>query len=291
MGHPLLWLIYPPGPRPNWYAFHMKLQAISSPDNPLLRQIRLLHERSGREKAGLFLIEGRKPVQEALDRKLPVTHIVVSQSMLADVGAGEIPDCERLFVVDDRLFKRLVTTDSPCGMLAVAEIPTCRLEDVFASPPLVLVAESLQDPGNLGTIIRSCLAAGATGMICTGGSVDPFNPKVVRAAAGALFALPVIYDVSFAEAAAALKAQKVKLVACQMRSPRPYWQADFTGGVAVVLGNEGRGLSAEARAAVDDAISIPMCADLESLNVSVCAAVIMFEALRQRQKLGRDCSA
>ena len=269
------------------YAFHMKILPIISSSNPLLKTIRLLHDRSGRTKTGLFLVEGTKPVEEAFAKGLSIKSVVVSQTYLKHAQARLSIDIDCLLVLEDKLFANLVTTTTPPGILAVAEIPKHTPEELFcSSKPLILIAEAIQDPGNMGTIIRSALASSASGIICTTGTVDPFNPKVVRSASGALFALPILFDLSFLEAVSLVKEHGLKLLACQPRALTSYWQTDLTGAIAIVMGNEGQGLSPEVQQVVDQDISIPMDTKSESLNVAVCASLILYEALRQRHTPG-----
>lgn len=265
----------------------MKINTITSATNQLLKKIRSLHDRRGREKTGLFLIEGRKPVAEAFEKQLSIEAVVASQSYWKNnEDLQQFAHSAEIFLVEDKLFADLATTVTPEGVLAVAQAPSYTFSDLRNGKraPLVVLAAAMQDPGNLGTIIRSALAAGADGLVLTRGSVDPFNPKVVRSAMGALFALPLIVDVSLEDAIVELKKLGLKIVACQQGVSTRYFDADLTQPVAVLLGNEAQGLSDEDLAKADQLIAIPMNEQSESLNVAVCGSIVLFSAVEQRLK-------
>jgi TrmH family RNA methyltransferase len=262
----------------------LKITPITSPANPLLKKIRGLHQRSGREKSGLFLIEGAKLVNEALKKGLAVKEVVVSESFLkAGLGASHTSDISALFVVDDKQFQSLVTTEGPCGILAVAQTPVHDLEKVFGhKSPLVVIAHGIQDPGNLGTMIRTALAARATGMILTKGTVDPHNPKVVRSAAGALFSLPLVCNLDVEQVISSVKAHGLSMVACEPAAAVPFWQVDLTVPLALLFGNEGQGFPGSILKMADKTVCIPMHEETESLNVAISAAIVLFGAVQQR---------
>lgn len=264
----------------------MKITPIISDSNPLLKKLRGLQNRSQREKTGLFLIEGTKLVAEAFAKDITIEAVIVSKSYLEE-GLPQLPsvNLSTVSMVEDKLFGKLTTTEGPCGIIAIGRIPHSRVDDLFSvQAPLIVIAEAIQDPGNLGTMIRTALAAGASGMILTKGTVDRFNPKVVRAAAGALFALPIVSEIAAADALAIAKAHDLTVIACEPTANRPYWQADMTGPTALIFGNEGQGFSEPILKQATDWVSIPMSDHSESLNVAISAAVILFGAAEQRLK-------
>lgn len=267
----------------------MRINSITSEANPLLKRMRSLHQRSGREKAGLFLIEGPKALDEAQQKGVVIRDVVVSESFWKS-GQGGIGNLniEELTVVDDGLFKTLVTTTSPCGVAAIAALPRPDDKRMFRGhDALIVVGVSLQDPGNVGTLIRTALAANASGIILTKGTVDPYGPKVVRSAAGALFTMPILWDISIADAIALLREHKMRVLACDMHGQKHHFETDLTGRCAVVVANEGQGFEPETLEACDEIISIPMNENSESLNVSIAAAVVLFAAVEQRLKKGK----
>jgi TrmH family RNA methyltransferase len=262
------------------------VNTISSPDNALLKRIRGLRERKIREKTGMFLIEGTKAIIEAFDKHLRVRDLVVSESFWkqdAALIAGK--DVEVVTVVDDKMIKELSTQTTPAGIIATADMPRFGVDDLFkGAVPLVVIVHAIQDPGNLGTIFRTALAASASGVILTQGTVDCFNPKVVRAASGALFAMPTVWDLSLADAATAVRERGLRVVGCEPTAQMSLFDADLSGPIAIVLGNEGQGFTAADLEVVDEQVSIPMNPASESLNVAICGAIVLFNAVRQRRK-------
>ena len=267
----------------------MKITPIASSANVLLKKVRGLQVRQMREKQGEFLVEGAKLVCVAFAKELVVTDVLVSKSFLASgFGEAHAANITEVSLVEDKLFEELVSTQGPCGIVAVAEMLRWSVDDLFAGAvPLVVIAEAIQDPGNLGTMIRTALAARASGMILTKGTVDPFNPKVVRSAAGALFMLPIVTDMTTEDAIGWVKKHGLSLITCQMGAEKIYWEADMTGPTALAFGNEGQGFSASIVSQADDSVSIPMHQGSESLNVSISAGIILFGAVQQRAKQQR----
>ena len=262
----------------------MKIKSISSETNSSLKLIRSLHRRQAREKERLFLLEGAHCLIEACKKNLALKVIVASQNYL-EQGMEEIRqlDIDEISVVEDQVFSELATTTSSCGILAVAEMPRQKQTDISLwSPSVIAVADGIQDPGNLGTLIRTSYAACVGGLVLLKGTVDCFNPKVVRATAGALFDLPILADIEAGELTAQLKKAGIKLVICEANAEKFYFEADLKEKVALVLGNEGQGVNETLKAAADESISIPMNPDCESLNVAISGGIILFEAQRQR---------
>jgi TrmH family RNA methyltransferase len=262
----------------------MKITPISSAANPLLKRIRSLHERAGREKHGQFILEGAKLLEEAIARNVEVLDIVASTLWLAGQSeAGWKPALQEITVVEDKLFDQLYTTATSCGVIAVATAKQYCLDDCLQGDrTLIAVADAVQDPGNLGTMIRTALAFGATGLIATSGSVDAYHPKVVRSAMGALFALPVMATADIQAVLASLKSSSVRLIALQPRAATKLGEIDMQQALAFVFGNEGNGLSAACRRLVDDLVTIPMPGAMESLNVAISSAIVLYECARRR---------
>lgn len=255
----------------------MQIKEIASSANPLLKNVRSLHDRSGRKKAGLFLLEGAKLLDEALKNGIEIVDVFVSRTFWQD-GLPGMPkfDLEELVVVEDNVFNQLATTETPQGILATAEISKHELADVLNQKNgLLLVADTVQDPGNLGTIARAGLAFGATALILTKGTVDPFSPKVIRSAMGALFALPVVCDVPFEELADTLKQHEIPLYALDQDAEQSLWTAEFPSRLALVFGNEGNGMKDEDMAKADKVLAIPISERSESLNVAMAASITL----------------
>ncbi|MGE5675097.1 MAG: TrmH family RNA methyltransferase, partial [Mycobacterium leprae] len=195
-------------------------------------------------------------------------------ALLAQLAATGVA----LYEVSPTTLERLADTQSPQGILAVFHTPVWRVEQMGAG--LVILLDGLQDPGNLGTIIRSLEAMGGAGLAIAGG-VDPFNPKVVRSAMGSLFRLPLVKD-EVAPLIDQLRAQGRTVYVADAGGSLTPWTADLKGSSVLVIGNEGAGPSETARQMADAAISIPMPGPTESLNAGVAASLLIYEAMRQR---------
>ena len=262
----------------------MKTNFISSSANAVLKKIRGLQERSARQASNLFLLEGARALEEAVARRFKLERVVASQTFYKD-EAGFVAklNLAELSVVDDRTFKELHGTVGSCGIIAVAPTPRFVPQDIFKrKAPLVVVLDGVQDPGNLGTIIRSAAAADAAGILLVGGCVDAYNPKVVRSAVGALFDMPLLQDLTAGQCLELLAAQQIKGWICDASGRTLYCEADLGGATALVFGNEASGISAEFRQCGYSSLSIPMRAGSESLNVGVSAGIILCESFRQR---------
>jgi TrmH family RNA methyltransferase len=180
--------------------------------------------------------------------------------------------------------------DTPSGLVAIARHELAPLDNAFAgdraAAPLALVAESVQDPGNLGAMIRTAEAAGATGVVACGASADPFGWKALRGAMGSTFRLPVARVTSAREAIEAARRSGLRVVASAARADTPLFHAALRGPTALLLGGEGAGLRPDVLELADEVIAIPMQPPVESLNVAVAAGLLLYEAVRQRSKDG-----
>jgi RNA methyltransferase, TrmH family len=247
----------------------------------LLTLARDLRRRRARERQRLFVAEGVRAVEELISSPLPVRGLLVGPQ-LADAPRGSaLLDTARrrgvdLTLVDEREFASAAETESPQGVLAVAEIPTRRLEDTeLPAQARLVVLDAVQDPGNVGTILRTSAALGAAAVLAMPGTVDLWNAKVVRSAMGALFHSPTFMSTW------------PELDTFRARHAVALWGAD-TGGtplerlqppdrLALLVGNEGAGLSLEGRARVEQSVSIPIGSAVESLNVAVATGIILYQ--------------
>ena len=270
----------------------MRIVTLTSSSNPLLKRIRSLHERQARHKAGLFLIEGEKVLLEAFSKDIEIEAVVMDAAYF-ERGFPETFDDNllELNVVDSSLFKTLSTTTSPCNVVAIAKIKprgstSELLETLDQNQPLtVVLCENLQDPGNLGTIIRSSLAFGANALILSRGSVDLYNPKVVRSAMGALFDLPIASGENIEDILASLKKAGFEVIALNPEAKQSFMTIEYGKKVAIVLGNEGSGLTAEADAITTKAAHIEISPQVESLNVAVAASVVLFHLQKAKRTI------
>ncbi|MDW7652134.1 MAG: RNA methyltransferase [Bacillota bacterium] len=260
---------------------------IESAQNQTLKLYRSLEKRKNREELGVVPLEGARLIADAVGRGIvPQTVLLAAGREIADFPfLGQIADKARFITVAEKLFAQTAFTESPQGILAIVNQPVWTVPDLFAKEPaFLLVADGVQDPGNLGTMLRSATAAGAGGAVLLPGTVDAANPKALRAAMGAYFAIPTI-QWEPGRLLDELKSRGIRLVTTAIESRTHYEQYDWTMPVAVVIGNEGTGVSAMIAEAADTDVSVPMAGAMESLNAAVAMSVIFFEASRQRRIL------
>ena len=257
---------------------------LSSPQNTRVKEyVALRTDGNVRREKQRFLLEGRRAVAAALSlQHTCVQEVIFSEHILggdSDLVAKAQAQGVPLTRVSKDVFKKIADVMTPQGIAAVVQIPQWRAEDVFApAQALLAVACGLQDPGNLGTLIRSCEAAGAAGLITLEDSADPFNAKVVRATAAGLLALPILRMKAEEFLNEAAKRQ-VRLVATTARAGVPYKQFDWrTRPLALCIGSEGKGLPERVEAACREKVTIPMRGQAESLNAAVAASILLFEA-------------
>lgn len=252
---------------------------IQSPANPKVKALAALKERREREKTGLFLVEGRREVERALRAGLHLETLLLGpKSTLEDQAlAGQAPILE----LSQEAMERVSVRENPPPVIGVFHLPHKTLKEVrLPRNPLVLVLLGLEKPGNLGAILRSADGAGAN-LVLVAEGVDLFSPQVIRNSTGAVFALPV-FPVAEKEALAFLKAQELRLVAATPEGEKLYWEEDYQKGVAFLLGAEDEGLPRAWKEAAQARVRIPMRGVADSLNVSVSAALLLYEAVRQR---------
>lgn len=255
---------------------------ITSPANERLKHAR--RARDGREE-GLIFIEGERLIEECLQSGLMVTACFHSpevsaraERILAQIAERGCP----LFPTADAVLDTISDTVNTQGIIVLAELPSYTLDQVLSSGKLIVCLDAVQDPGNLGTIIRTAEAAGADGVIVLKGSVDAFAPKTLRSAMGSAFRLPIATDVISDELPYQSQAMGLKVVATMAEGETTYSDFDWQQPTIVIFGNEANGVRQDLLQRADARIRIPLCAPVESLNVSAAAAAILFEAARQR---------
>jgi RNA methyltransferase, TrmH family len=242
--------------------------------------VRSLARRDRRVAEGAFVVEGRRAVSDALQTGAVPRLLLVRQDEPESWRDLPLPATVPARVVERRLFDRLSDVQTPQGILAVFPFPRLA-RDLDDPTPLVLVVDRLRDPGNLGTLLRSAAGAGVNAVYLSPETVDPWNPKVVRAGMGAHFRLPLIMlDVSTLDE---LRQRLPRRVVANAAAPRPYDASDWTGAAALVIGGEAEGVGPELQAWGTEEVGIPLDHEVESLNAAVAGAVILFEAARQRR--------
>ena len=260
---------------------------ITSLTNPKIKRlVQLKNKGKLRREEKVFLVEGSRMFQELPEEA--VLELYVTEHFLDGSKDSEVERKLKKFwnlceTVSEEVFARISDTVTPQGILAVVRQMEYTLEDVLKKDrPLLLVTEDIQDPGNLGTMFRTAEAAGVDGIIMSRDTVDIYNPKTVRATMGAIFRMPFLYADSLTEVMDILKKRDITVYAAALHHSVSYTEADYCKGSAVLIGNEGNGLRQETVELASQAVSIPMQGKVESLNASISAAVILYEATRQR---------
>jgi TrmH family RNA methyltransferase len=263
-----------------------RLRPVAGRHNQRLKELRLAFRRADLTTRGECAIEGVKLVEEALRSGQHLESVFFSESArpLAEKLLPQINARTETLVLPDTLFKSIVPSETPQGVAALLKLPTSssvQMLDRSSHGPLV-VAAGLQDPGNLGTILRSAEAFGAAGIFLTAGTVSPYNSKVLRGSAGSIFRLPFL-QISSAELIPLLRARGVRLLATSSHQGTPLSQISWTLPLAIFIGNEGAGLSRELTRQMDETLAIPQAAQVESLNAGVAASIVLYEAARNRK--------
>lgn len=263
---------------------------INSQENQHVKEVRSLSTKKQRDAKGLFVIEGVRAVRDAFEAGAEIEKLFLSEKVLHGGELGEtimarLTTDEHSYLLREELFSKISGTETPQGVLAVVRQPKIDLTQVMQDASFVIVLENVQDPGNLGTIVRTADAVGADLVLLTNGCVDIYNAKVVRSTMASLFHIPVARIESVIQAATDLHQSGFRLIATKGEGATPYTEADFEGKVAFLLGNEGNGLTEESIACADVCVSIPMPGRAESLNVAIAAGVLMFEKIATRKKI------
>jgi len=265
---------------------NLRLRRIEGRHNALVKELRRAFARAELTPDGYCGIEGLRILEEAIRSGLRFRAVFFNETaatraerLLSQLGA----QVETL-VLPDKLFASIVPSESPQGVAALARWKEFSLEDVMAKAqagPLLAIA-GVQDPGNLGTILRSAEAFGAGGVVLGEGTVSPFNPKVVRASAGSVFRLPLA-RAKLSEALERMKALGLRLVATASHKGSPLDQANLSGPLAIFVGSEGAGVSRDLIKAMDEAVPLPQATQVDSLNVGVAASIVLYEAARNKR--------
>jgi len=263
----------------------MNRRVLTSDANPRVKLARRLHERRQREKEGLFLLEGPHLLEAALGAGAAVREAFCTAAfaeahatLAGRLDASPWPVWE----VSETLLRRLAATEEPQGVVAIAELLPDAAEPPVAPGLLVLALEGVSDPGNVGTALRAAHAAGASCVVLGPGCCDRFNPKAVRASVGALFAVPTLAVDDLAALLRRLREGGARVAVAEPRGARRCWEADLRGPAVVVVGSEAHGASDAVRAEATERVAIPMPGGAESLNAAAAAAILLYEASRQR---------
>ena len=262
---------------------------ITSTGNARVKQlVTWQKKRKARDEEGVYIVEGIRMYREA--PRAQVREVYVSEQFYSRYGEelGLSAWGRQLEILSDHVFSHVSDTKTPQGILAIVKRLNYTINDLMQvknqKAPHLVVLDNLQDPGNLGTIFRTAEAAGVTGILLSKDCVDVYNPKVIRSTMGAVFRMPFLYVEDLPEEIKELQKESIKTYAAHLRGENAYDEEDYTTGCAFLIGNEGNGLRDEVADCADCLIRIPMEGEAESLNAAVAAAVLMFEAGRQRRK-------
>ncbi len=269
-----------------------RLRRIEGRHNALVKELRQAFGYSERTADGDCAIEGLRIVEEAIRSGLRFRAVFFKESAqnLAERLLPQIGAHVDTLLLPDKLFDAAVPTETPQGVAALVRLKDASLADILERLQLgpIVVLAGLQDPGNLGTILRSAEAFGSAGVLLGEGTVSPFNSKVIRASAGSIFRLPVIIAKTaggLEEISPKLRAENVRMIATSSHKGTPLDQANLTGPLAVFIGSEGAGLSRSVLAQADEMVAIPHTTQVESLNAGVAGSIVLYESARQRRSL------
>jgi len=262
---------------------------LTSKDNSVVKHLRSLADPKHRKKENAFLIEGVKMVEEALRDNLGVTMVIASLSLVQHHGKGVLKLAKSsgidILWISDKLMDIVSESKTPQPVMALVTMREYSEDALLAQEAdLIIVLHQLQDPGNLGTIIRTAEAAGASGIAISSGTVDPYNSKAVRASMGSVLRMPIALIADVSAFIKVCKQRGFQTAATVLTGQQTHFEIDLTKPTAIILGQEGAGLPQAIVADIDLSIRIPMAQTTDSLNVATAAAVIMYEAMRQRMK-------
>ena len=258
------------------------MKKIESRDNKWVKRLNGLKIKKNRDKEGVFVAEGLRFISE-IPSEWTVESYAVSETFANENELSVYEKKGEVLCLPDALFASVCDTENPQGILAVCKKLNWKEETVFAKEkPFLILAEELNDPGNLGTVIRTADACGADAVFLSKGSVDLYNPKVLRSTMGSMFHVPVFQNVDLNEISEKMKEKHIPLYAAHLRGDTYPYDLDLAESCAFMIGNEARGLSDDAAELCDRWVKIPMPGQAESLNASIAAGVLMYEVVRQR---------
>lgn len=264
---------------------------ITSRANKYYKHIKSLGTRSYREKNKQFIIEGIRLLEDAIQSGAELQALVFSSSFmqnnenksLLDFIDSNVGKDVKRYQMDDKMFKEISHTETPQGILAVVTMKRLTLEDVKAkNTPFYIFCDAVQDPGNMGTIIRTADAAGVDAVILSKGCVDIYNPKTVRSTMGSLFHVPAVKIENSTDTLHMLKKKGLSVVSGHLSAAKQHFEVNMKKGVVLVVGNEANGVSDEVLKMSDEKVVIPIMGQAESLNAGIASGILMYEVVRQR---------
>ena len=264
------------------------LTKITSADNSRVKLVRKLSTRKGRLEEHAFTAEGKNLIEEILGKGIRPRFILVSDTRSGDDVLKDAIQSDDIMVFElpEKMFSKLTDAEHGIGMLAVVDIADSGREAIESldSDDNILVLDRIQDPGNMGTLIRTSVAAGYKAVIATKGTADVYSTKVLRATVGTVFEIPIVYASDYDELRSLLEKAGKRVVVTEVDGGVPYYEEDISKGIALVIGNEGSGVSDEVKSMADVRVTLPMKGHIESLNAAVAAAILMYESVRDQKR-------
>ncbi len=266
------------------------MEMITSPQNKFIKLATSLKQKKYRDELGLFIVEGVRLVEEAVASNWLVETCIYTGEAVEQERARKIicdltsKDC-RMLQVPDSIYGKITDTKEPQGIMAIVRKDIDSLQDILVAgkKECFIVLDGVQDPGNVGTMIRTAAAAGCTGVILTRGCADVFANKAVRSSMGSIFHVPIFEGLKTSDVISSLGKHDIKILATSLESSKVYFEVDFDQSIAIVFGNEGNGVSPDLLEKAQERLYIPLYNHVESLNVAACAAIILYEVVRQRR--------
>ena len=260
------------------------MQVISSKDNELIKHIKKLKDKKYRDESNEYIIEGIKLIEEAVKEQAKIKKIIVCENT---TKTYEIPTSVKIEIakyeciyVTEKIFNSITQVTNPQGLMAIIE-KTPETQEIDFTQDLIVILDDVQDPGNLGTILRTIDSVGLNQVIVSRDSADAFNPKVVRSTMGAIFRVKIIETENLIETIKVIKKHHFKLVVTSLQTEKSIYDIDFNKKM-IVIGNESNGVSKEIQDMAYEKVKIPMLGKTESLNASVAAGIVMYEYVRQK---------
>ncbi len=255
---------------------------IESHHNPIIKATIALKQKKHRLLKQCFLLEGERLCQEALNSNIAVLSVFIEESLLNEfrpllAGLTDV----NVYIVNNKIMEKICSTESPQGIAIVAETPSYNPEEFLEPNRFYLLLDSISDPGNMGTIVRTAWALGADGILLYGDCVEPYSPKVVRSSMGGVFNIPIIaVDAHYIDE---LKKTDFQIYCSDSNATKSYEGFDFSGSIVIAFGSEAHGLSLEIKQICSDSFFIPMIASADSLNVAIASGIIMSKVWSQRR--------
>lgn len=263
---------------------------LTSTQNPRVKELLLLQQKSSeRRKSGLFVVEGRRELYRCVEAGYAVEGVFYCPALLGDIDGHEgmpvLPSDVPVYEVSEQVYEKMAYRGGTEGLMATVRMRDMKLDELqLSAAPLIVVLERVEKPGNLGAVLRSADAAGGDAVIVCDPLTDLYNPNLIRSSVGAFFSVPCVACSSEA-CIAFLKQRGITILTAQLQDSNLYYDTDMRRPTALVMGTEATGLTTQWREAADAHIRIPMLGSVDSLNVSVSAAILLFEAVRQRQEM------